>query len=74
MNQDELSQVKKNMERLAADVKEQLSRDDKACCSNQEGNLACDSQCANHRHVWMYLGLTALAAGIAGVMLAKNKG
>ena len=74
MNQDELSQIKKNMERLAADVKELLAGDDKACCSDQEASLACDSQCANHRHVWMYLGLTALVAGIAGVMLAKNKG
>ena len=72
MNQDELSQVKKSMERLAADVKELLARDDKVCCSNQEAGLACDSQCGNHRHVWMYLGLTALVAGIAGVMLAKK--
>ena len=72
MNQDELSQVKKSMERLAADVKELLARDDKACCSNQEAGLACDSQCANHRHVWMYLGLTALVAGIAGAILAKK--
>ena len=72
MNQDELSQVKQNMERLAADVKELLARDDKACCSNQEAGLAYDSQCESHRHVWMYLGLTALVAGIAGVILAKK--
>ena len=72
MNQEEYSRVKQDMERLAADIKELLARDDKACCSNQEGNLACDSPCTNHRHVWMYLGLTALAAGIAGVMLAKK--
>ena len=72
MNQDELSQVKQNMERLAADVKELLARDDKVCCSNQEAGLACDSQCANHRHVWMYLGITALVAGIAGVLMAKK--
>ena len=74
MNQDELSQVKKNMERLVADVKGLLARDDKACCSNQEDTLACDSLWGNHRHVWLYLGLTALIAGIAGVMLAKNEG
>ena len=72
MSQDELSQLKQDMQRLTADVKELLARDGKACCSNQEGNLACDSKCGNHRHVWMYLGLTALAAGIAGVMLAKK--
>ena len=73
MNQDELSQVKQNMERLVADVKELLVRDGKACCSNQEAGLACDSQCANHRHVWMYLGITALVAGIAGAILAKKR-
>jgi hypothetical protein len=72
MSQDELSQVKQDMQRLTANVKELLARDGKVCCSNQEGNLACDSKCANHRHVWMYLSLTALAAGIAGVMLAKK--
>ena len=72
MNQDELSQVKQNMERLVADVKELLVRDGKACCSNQEAGLACDSQCANHRHVWMYLGITALVGGIAGALIAKK--
>jgi hypothetical protein len=72
MSQDELSQVEQDMERLVADIKELLADDDKACCSNQEGNLACDSQCGNHRHAWMYLGLTALVAGIAGVILAKK--
>ncbi len=72
MNQEELSQVKQGMERLAADVKELLARDGKACCSNQEAGLACDSQYESHRHMWLYLGLTALAAGIAGVMLAKK--
>jgi hypothetical protein len=72
MNPEALSQVKQDIERLATDVKELLAHDDKTCCSNQEGNLACDSQCANHRHVWLYLGLTALVAGIAGVMLSKK--
>ena len=72
MNQEELSQIKQNMERLVADVKELLAGEDKACCSNQDAGLACDSQCANHRHVWMYLGLTALVAGIAGAILAKK--
>jgi len=72
MNPEALSQVKQDIERLATDLKQLLPHDDKACCSNQEGNLACDSQCANHRHVWLYLGLTALVAGIAGVMLSKK--
>ena len=72
MSQDELSQVEQDMERLVADIKELLADDDKACCSNQEGTLACDSQCGNHRHAWMYLGLTALVAGIAGGLIAKK--
>lgn len=72
MSKDDLSQVKQDMERLAADVKELLARDDRACCASQEGALGCDSQCENHRHVWIYLGLTALVAGIAGVILAKK--
>ncbi len=72
MKQEELSQVKQGIERLAADVKELLARDGKACCSNQEAGLACDSQCGNHRHALMYLGLTALVAGIAGAILAKK--
>lgn len=72
MNQDEYSRVKQDIGRLAADVKELLAGDDKACCSNQEGTLACDSPCANHQHVWMYLGITALVAGIAGAILAKK--
>ena len=48
MSQDELSQVEQDMEQLVADIKELLADDDKACCSNQEGTLACDSQYETH--------------------------
>ena len=34
MSQDELSQVKQDIERLTVDVKEMLARDDKTCCSS----------------------------------------
>ncbi len=72
MSQDELSQVEQDMERLVADIKELLAHDDKACCSNQEGTLACDSQYETHRHMWLYLGITALVGGIAGGLIAKK--
>ena len=72
MNQEELLRVKQDMERLSADVKELFALYDKACCSNQEGTLACDSQYETHRHMWLYLGITALVGGIAGGLLAKK--
>ncbi len=73
MRQDDLSQIKQDMERLVVDVKRLMTSDDKACCSNPEGGIACDSPCGSHRHVWTYLGLTALAAGIAGALIAKKQ-
>jgi hypothetical protein len=72
LSQDELSQVKQDMERLAADVKGLLALDDKACCTRKEGDIACHSKCGNHGRMWMYLGLTALAAGLAGALIAKK--
>ena len=72
MNQEALSQVKQEIERLAADVKQLLAHDDKACCSNQEGGVVCDSKSGDHRHVLMYFGLAAFVAAIAGVMFARK--
>jgi len=73
MNQEALSQVKQDVERLAADVKQLLAHDDKACCSDQEGGgVVCDSKSGDHGHVLMYLGLTALVTAIAGVMFSRK--
>ena len=72
MNQEELSQVKQDMERLVADVKKLMSRDDKACCTSDEENVTCHAKCGNHKKAWICLGLTALGLGIAGAMIARK--
>lgn len=72
MNQEELSQVKQDIERLVADVKKLMASDDKACCKSEEENVACHTKCGNHKKAWMCLGLTALGLGIAGVLIARK--
>ena len=72
MSQEELTQVKQDMERLVADVKKLMTRDEKPCCTSEDGKIACHLKSSNYSKACMCLGLTALIAGIAGVMLAKR--
>lgn len=72
MSQEELTQVKQDMERLVADVKKLMTSDEKPCCTSEDGKIACHLKSGSHTKAWMCLGLTALLAGIAGVMLAKR--
>ena len=73
MNQEELTQVKQDMERLVADVKKLMSSDEKACCTSSDGKLNCHPKCGDHRKALMCLGLTALVAGIAGAMMTRKQ-
>lgn len=73
MNQEELTQVKQDMERLVADVKKLMSGDEKPCCTSEDGKIACHLKSGSHTKAWMCLGLTALVAGIAGVMMTKKQ-
>ena len=72
MSQEELTQVKQDMERLVADVKKLMTSDEKACCTSDEGKVACPTKCGNNNKMWMSLGLTALGLGIAGAMMARK--
>lgn len=73
MNQEELTQVKQDMARLVADVKKLMSSDEKPCCTSEDGKIACHLKSSNHTKVWMCLGLTALVAGIAVVMMTRKQ-
>lgn len=72
MSQEELTQVKQDMEHLVADIKKLMTSDEKACCTSEDGKIACHLKSGSHTKAWMCLGLTALLAGIAGVILAKR--
>lgn len=72
MNQEELAQVKQDIERLVTDVKKLMSSDEGASCTNEDGKMTCHSKCGNHTKAFMCLGLTALLAGIAGVIITRK--
>jgi hypothetical protein len=73
MNQEELSQVKQDLERLVADVKKLITTEDTACCTSGDGKIACHTHYDNHGKVLICLGLTAILAGIAGAFMAKKQ-
>lgn len=73
MTQEELTQLKQDMEVLVADVKKLISGDEKPCCTSEDGKIACHLKSGSHTKAWMCLGLTALVSGIAGVMMARKK-
>ena len=73
MTQEELTQVKQDMERLVADVKKLLSGDEKSCCTSEDGKVTCHSKFGNHGKALMCLGLTTLVAGIAGAMMMRKQ-
>lgn len=73
MSQEELTQVKQDMERLVSDVKKLMTSDDKTCCTSEDGKISCHAKCGNHGKAIMCLGLAALVAGIVGAMIAKKQ-
>jgi hypothetical protein len=72
MNQEELTQVKQDIEHLVADVKKLMSGDEKPCCTSEDGKIACHLKPGSHIKVWVCLGLTAFIAGIAGATMIKK--
>jgi len=72
MSQEELAQVKQDIERLVADVKKLMSADEEVSCTNEDGKMTCHSTCGNHTKAFICLGLTALVAGIAGVIITRK--
>jgi hypothetical protein len=72
MNSEDLAKVKQGLERLLSDVRNLTKSDEISCCSNKEDQMICRSSSCKRKHALMYLGLTALMAGIAGAFIAKK--
>ena len=72
MNQEELSKVKQDMERLVADVKNLMQSSTPSCGASDE-RAVCPSKCGMRGHRLMCLGLVALLGGAVGAMLAHKQ-
>ena len=73
MDQEQLAQVKQDMEHLVADVKKLMGGDEKPCCTSEDGKIACHLKSGCHTKAWVCLGLTALVAGIAGAVMLRKQ-
>ena len=71
MSQDQLLQVKKDLERLANDVGK-LVQSDCTSGSHQDEKSHCHQQCGPHTHPLICLGITALLGGVMGAIISRK--
>ena len=71
MSQDQLRQVKEDLERLANDVGK-LVQSDCTSGSHQDEKSCCHQQCGHHAHPLICLGITALLGGVMMAIIARK--
>ena len=71
MSQEELMQIKQDMERLICDVKK-LAQSDRASCAGEVGEVICHSKYAMNKHPLICLGVTAIIGGLIWAMIARK--
>ncbi len=75
MNQEELAQVKQDIEKLVSDVKRLVTDDSAKKNEANKENAVCECnpcECRPHGHPVFWLGLFALVGGIVGAMMYRK--
>ena len=71
MNQDELMQIKEDVERLVSDLSK-LTQNHETSCTQESDHVTCQGKSHMRCNPLMCLSFSAVLGGLVGALLVKN--